>query len=235
MSEELPALAAVIDAENFPAKFIGAALSELSKFGSPIFKRAFGDFSIDSLKGWKTAIHEHGLTAEQIYQSVSGKNAADIALTVCASELAQSGKFGVISILSSDSDFAQLAARLREHRILVVGIGEKKTPNAFVKACSQFVYVELLVDKASGDSKLPVDVLELLRTAITNTQNEEGWAHLGQVGSNLRSIDPAFDSRKFGHANLSGLFNNQKGEFEIAQRGATNQKSYYVRAKLAAT
>ena len=137
-------------------------------------------------------------------------------------------------LVSSDSDFTRLAARIREQGLMAYGFGQLKTPKPFVAACTKFVYVENLggaedapkpaatreatVTKAKpaatpeatvtrakpalkGDTKLD----KLLSEAVETSADDDGWAHLGAVGSNLSRLSSDFDSRSWGFAKLKDL------------------------------
>ena len=73
--------------------------------------------------------------------------------------------------------------------------------------------------------------LELLRRAIEEASDEQGWAHLGAVGSYLTKIRPDFDPRLYGHRKLSDLFKSHARHFGIDERGsAGGSRTLYVRA-----
>ena len=59
-------------------------------------------------------------------------------------DLLYQGRVNAFCIVSSDSDFTRLAARLRESEMYVLGMGERKTPQSFISACSKFSYIDLL-------------------------------------------------------------------------------------------
>jgi len=114
------------------------------------------------------------------------------------------------------------------------GFGEKKTPQPFVAACDRFIYTEIFL--ASTDevttknkvapSKLKQDtrLVNLFRAAIEAASNEEGWASLGPVGSNLVKNSPEFDPRNYGYGKLSelvlalGLFETRKEQNHLLLR-----------------
>jgi len=68
--------------------------------------------------------------------------------------------------------------------------------------------------------------LELLRRAIEEASDEQGWAHLGAVGSYLTKIRPDFDPRLYGHRKLSDLLKRHANHFTVEERG----KTLFVRA-----
>jgi NYN domain-containing protein/OST-HTH/LOTUS domain-containing protein len=73
--------------------------------------------------------------------------------------------------------------------------------------------------------------MALLRRAIEDASDEQGWAHLGAVGSYLTKIRPDFDPRLYGQRKLSDLFKHDTRHFAIEERaGAGGSKTVYVRA-----
>ena len=119
--------------------------------------------------------------------------------------------------MSSDSDFTRLASRIRESGLTVIGMGEKKTPTPFRKACDIFTTLELLIgearrDKANGSSSsLTIEEVErAVVDIITDNQNNGKSTGLGEVGSRLLKRYPDFDVRSFGTNLLSKLL----GEFK---------------------
>src|SRR5690606_41058002 len=128
-------LAVLIDADNVPSTKITGMLEEISKNGTPTIKRIYGDWTKPHLSGWKNVLLEHAIIPVQQYSYTTGKNSSDSALIIDAMDILYSEKVTGFCIVSSDSDFTRLATRLREAGMLVIGLGEKKTPQAFIAAC----------------------------------------------------------------------------------------------------
>jgi len=137
-------LAVLIDADNAQAGMIPHVLEEVAKYGQASVKRVFGDWTTQQLSPWKRTLHAHAMQPVQSFAFVSGKNATDSALIIDAMDLLHSRDVGGFVLVSSDSDFTRLAARIRESGLLVIGIGERKTPDSFVAACDRFIFVESL-------------------------------------------------------------------------------------------
>ncbi len=142
-------IAVLIDADNVSEKYIRPILVELSNHGMPTYKRIYGDFTSSRLAAWKSVLLDNSITPIQQYSYTTGKNATDAALIIDAMDILYSGNVDGFCIVSSDSDFTKLAARLREAGMYVIGMGEKKTPTAFISACEKFKYLEVLVPVAS--------------------------------------------------------------------------------------
>src|SRR3984885_16013515 len=145
-------LAVLIDADNIPYSNVKGMMEEIAKYGTPTFKRIYGDWTKPTLSGWKTVLLENAITPIQQYSYTSGKNSSDSAMIIDAMDILYSGRADGFCIVSSDSDFTRLATRLREAGMKVFGIGEKKTPLPFIKACDKFIYIEIL--KAVGPVRI---------------------------------------------------------------------------------
>jgi uncharacterized LabA/DUF88 family protein len=137
-------LAVLIDADNVPYSNVHGMLLEIAKYGTPTFKRIYADWTKPTVSGWKTVLLEHAITPVQQYSYTTGKNSTDSALIIDAMDILYSGRVDGFCIVSSDSDFTRLATRLREAGMKVFGIGERKTPSAFISACDKFIYIEIL-------------------------------------------------------------------------------------------
>ena len=239
--EDTEKLAVLIDADNTQPSIVGGLLAEVANYGIASVKRIYGDWTDTRLKGWKEVLLEFSIQPVQQFDYTKGKNATDIAMIIDAMDLLYTGNFNGFCIVSSDSDFTPLAARIRESGLLVYGFGEKKTPPPFVSACDKFIYTEVLRAK-SGDSAAIVKksgseltqdtkLVGLIRNAVEASSDESGWAHLSAVGSNIAKQAPEFDSRNYGYAKLSGLVTAIK-LFDTEQRPTgPNSKSLYVRDK----
>ena len=125
-------LAVLIDADNIPYSNVKGMLEEIAKYGTPTFKRIYGDWTKPTLSGWKTVLLENAITPIQQYSYTKGKNSSDSALIIDAMDILYTGDVDGFCIISSDSDFTRLATRLREAGKQVFGMGEKKTPTPFI-------------------------------------------------------------------------------------------------------
>src|SRR5665647_2034506 len=137
-------LAVLIDADNIPYSNVKGMLEEIAKYGTPTFKRIYGDWTRPTISGWKSVLLENAITPIQQYSYTRGKNSTDSALIIDGMDILYSGKVDGFCIVSSDSDFTRLATRLREAGMKVIGIGERKTPYPFIVACDKFIYLEII-------------------------------------------------------------------------------------------
>lgn len=208
-------LALLIDADNASPAIISGLLSEISKYGVLTVKRIYGDWTTPNLGGWKNTLLDHSIVPIQQFRYTVGKNATDTAMIIDAMDILYGGNVDGFCLVSSDSDFTRLASRLRESGVVVYGFGERKTPNAFVSACDKFTFVDILTDPSESPKpaspasaeklKGNTGLINLLRSAIEASADEAGWAHLGEVGKQISSQKPDFDSRHYGFAKLSAL------------------------------
>lgn len=221
-----PLLATLIDADNVPSKFAEAILKEVASIGEPALRRVYGDWTSDRLKGWSEKILTLGLVAHQQTANTSGKNASDIGLVIDAMDILHGGRFDGFVLVSSDSDFTSLANRLREDGLMVIGIGEKKTPEPLRNVCNRFIFIEnLIVDDSEGGSKKvasakekPEKATRLFLDAMARIQQDDEWFLLGQLGQAVLAAHPDFDARSYGKPKLSELVAAIKG-FETKRQG----------------
>ena len=147
-------LAVLIDADNARPAIVDGLLAEIAKYGTAHVKRIYGDWTGPNLGGWKTALLDHSIQPIQQFAYTSGKNATDSAMIIDAMDLLYAERFDGFCIVSSDSDFTRLAARIRESGLIVYGFGERKTPDPFVAACDKFIYTDILVAKPDEEQPL---------------------------------------------------------------------------------
>ena len=236
-------IAVLIDADNVSEKYIKYIFNEVSNHGTPTYKRIYGDWTNSKLASWKSVLLNYSITPIQQYSYTTGKNATDAALIIDAMDILYSNNVNGFCIISSDSDFTKLAARLREAGMYVLGMGEKKTPTPFITACEKFKYLEVLAvnteeapiteqqTAASEDigkpdnSKIGMasteELAQAIKTIITDNSDEDGWAFLGEVGNTLNKRYPDFDTRNFGFLKLTPLVSSLK-KFDIQSRKTSN-------------
>ncbi len=244
-------IAVLIDADNVSDKYIKYIFDEISNHGTPTYKRIYADWTKPNLTSWKTVLLNYSITPIQQYSYTSGKNATDSALIIDAMDILYSNNVDGFCLVSSDSDFTRLAARLREAGMYVVGMGEKKTPKPFIAACEKFKYLEVLAvsasdthdttteDKKTEKQETPKEgiasieaLIESIKVIIAESSDEDGWAFLGEVGVKLSKRHPDFDTRNYGHLKLTPLISSLK-QFEIQSRKTSNPNisHKYIRNK----
>lgn len=218
-------LALLIDGDNVSPKIIHDLLAEIANYGTASVRRIYGDWTSPCLKSWKGCLLDHSITPMQQFAYTTGKNSTDGAMIIDAMDLLYTGRFSGFCIVSSDSDFTRLAARIREQGITVHGFGERKTNNAFIAACDKFIYFDALrveadempaapqspkknLVQASGRAKptiRPLDTpalngiaLAVLRAPAVRHEDADS-ANLADVGSYLNRISPDLQARNYGY------------------------------------
>jgi uncharacterized LabA/DUF88 family protein len=257
-SENSTRLAVLIDADNAQPSITEGLLAEVAKYGTAHVKRAYGDWTQPQLKGWKDQLLSQSIQPIQQFAYTRGKNATDAAMVIDAMDLLYSGRFDGFCIVSSDSDFTRLAARLRESALTVYGFGERKTPKPFVAACDKFIYIENLTFDDSDDDddsggatraqgaparpprrkpatatelKNDVSLVTFLRNALEAASDDDGWAPLAGVGNIITNQRPDFDPRSYGYGKLSDLI-TATTLFETDRRSPGDGKQPIIYARL---
>ena len=216
-------IALLIDADNASPDSLDAVLNVLAELGTVNIRRAYGNWTKPSLKGWSVMTHRHAIEPHQQFDIVKGKNATDMKMVIDAMDLLFGGRVGGFGIMSSDSDFMPLAIRIRQDGLPVYGFGGAKTPEAFKQACTRFIDVAALAQaqaqdtdveesappeakaKAQPKPKLDEELLNLLGAAIkASKRDERGFASLSEVGKRAGNRS-SFDARNYGFSRLSEL------------------------------
>lgn len=166
--------AVLIDADNVSAKYIKYILDEVSNYGVSTYKRIYGDWTSPGAASWKDILLENSVTPVQQYSYTVGKNATDSAMIIDAMDILYSGYVEGFCIVSSDSDFTKLSSRLRESGMLVVGMGEKKTPKPFIAACNQFKYLDVLLASEEGTTSSSAKEKDTVTKDKVKEQNGTG-------------------------------------------------------------
>lgn len=207
-------IALLVDGDNAQSKVLEDILEEASKYGKVTIRRVYGDWTTPQMNHWKSILNEMAFNPIQKFSYTTGKNSTDSALIIDAMDILHDNLVDGFCIVSSDSDYTGLAKRIREDGIFVMGIGEQKTPEAFVKSCEIFTYVENLVSKSdTGEKKevvkkhkeKPINK-KLINKAFDMSINESNEAYISTLGINLRKLDPSFDVRTYGCKTLTQFF-----------------------------
>lgn len=222
--------ALLIDCDNVSHKSIEGVIDELSKYGKVNIRHAYGNWKSSQMIGWEEKLHPHAIKPIQQFAYTSGKNATDAAMIIDAMDLLYTQNLDGFALMTSDSDFTPLVMRLLSNGITVYGFGEKKTPMPFVKACSQFIYTENLEHtdeeekaaesnnskKSRNELRQDAGLVKLLRNAVEQSSDEDGWSHLGRVGQYI-SNNTSFSPVNYGYKKLSDLI-RVSDLFEIKMR-----------------
>ena len=250
-------VAVLFDAENIAGKYTDVILNEANNLGNVIIKRIYGDWTSRQMSSWKEVILNNSIQPIQQYSNVSGKNSSDSALIIDAMDLLYEGRVGAFCIVSSDSDFTRLAARLREAEKYVLGLGEQKTPQSFISACNKFSYIDLLyaaaqptpaetakaackaasakvkkepVAEKAPDAKAGSD-LELVKRTLTELAEEnsedDGWILSSRLGELIAKKMPDFDVRNFRYKKFVQFVESLQ-LFETKRQAAEGEKVHTI-------
>ncbi|SIS37464.1 Uncharacterized conserved protein, LabA/DUF88 family [Chryseobacterium shigense] len=250
MSDKKFNIAILIDGDNAQAKLLKETIEEVSKYGKATIRRIYGDWTSQGMNSWKDLVNLYSISPIQKFSYTSGKNSTDGAMIIDAMDILHGKSVEGFCIVSSDSDYTGLAKRIREEGLFVMGIGEKKTPEAFVKSCDIFTYTENITPKVKKEAKAESHKVkenkvedtvkkepatpkvhefqsflsrkdeETISKAFEISANENDMAFISTLGTNIRKIDPSFDSRTYGYSTLSKLFDDLP-YFEVV-RNETN-------------
>jgi len=215
-------IALLVDGDNAQSKMMDLVLEEASKYGKVTIRRVYGDWTTQHMNHWKGQLNEMAFNPIQKFSYTTGKNSTDSALIIDAMDILHAGLVDGFCIVSSDSDYTGLAKRIREAGIFVMGIGEEKTPSAFVKSCEIFTFVENLEPKSETPEKSEAVKKQKTKTAANVNKklinkaydmslNESNEAYISTMGINLRKLDPSFDVRTYGCKTLTQFFSKLPG------------------------
>ncbi|NWG33198.1 MAG: NYN domain-containing protein [Chloroflexi bacterium] len=241
-------IAILIDGDNAQPSLLPEMLVEAGKHGQVTVRRIYGDWTTSNMNSWKDILNYHAFQPIQQFRYTVGKNATDSAMIIDAMDILHSGVVDGFCLVSSDSDYTRLATRIRESGIFVMGIGEKKTPKAFVNACDVFVFSENLAaekkatrqkqaqaKKSTGkkqeEGKEELDPMPVLSQAFEMSVGQDGWAPLASMGQAIYQVDPSFDPRTYGHKQLSRMIAKLKDRFEIRTQDIGGTSVMYVKMR----
>ena len=223
-------IAVLIDCDNASPRHAEIIFAEIAKLGEGIVRRGYGDFTSPGLKGWSEIIPEYAIVPVQT-AAMKGKNSTDIFMAIDAMDLSYSGIYDSFCIISSDSDFARLAQRLRERGHEVYCFGQAKTPRSLRQSCRRFFLIENLARQQSGTRVLaeldlpsegvrltPDRSIPILLQAYDSLEGEhaDGWVPIRQLQKTIANIEPDFDPRTYGETRVGDLA-KKTGRFEIRQ------------------
>ena len=214
--------AVLVDAENTQYSRMAFVMEELAKFGTTSIRLVYGDFTKASLLPWRGVALDLSFRSVNAFSFTQGKGSSDAAMIIDAMDILHTNDaVDGFCLVSSDSDFTGLAQRLRQAGKNVLGVGKQGTPKPFVTACDRFVYVENLggapEEPQSSGKRRPLDpeTLRLIRDAVADTSDEDGWVDLSDLGAALTQRQADFDTRSFGFRKLSRLLSSMPKQFEV--------------------
>lgn len=211
-------IAMLIDCDNVSSKYIDSVINDLSKYGTINIRNAYGNWKDKRLQGWEDILLKYNIKPIQQFAYTKGKNASDIAMVIDIMDLLYTKELEAIALITSDSDFTPIVSRVLSNGLTVYGYGEEKTPEPFVNACSQFIYVEKLFDytkeeeaSVSTSNKLTktqlrkdTKLVALLRKAAEQTSDDGGWSNIAALGLYINQ-NSSFSPINYGYKKLGEL------------------------------
>ena len=233
--ENLQRIVMLIDADNTQIGKLEDVIGEISTHGRIVVKRAYGNWRKDVLKNWEKELKRLAIKAEQQFDYVNGKNATDMALVIDTMNLLHKKIYDCFVIVASDSDYTPLAINLHESGVYVIGVGEKKTPEAFRNSCDEFIFLENLGRANALKLNIPEEendeeddeehngdydiekIHNLLKIAWDKYQDDEGYVNVSSAGQFIKRVRPDFDVRTFGYLKLPKLIEAFPERYDITK------------------
>ena len=224
--ENLQKIVVLIDADNTQLSKMDKVMREISTYGRIIVKRAYGNWKKENLKNWEDEVKRLAIKAVQQFDYVTGKNVTDMAMVIDAVDLLHTGIYDAFVIVASDSDYTPIAIKLHESGVYVIGVGEKKTPEAFRNSCDEFIYLENLTEKElakADDKEIEHDdsdtnikeIHSLLKIAFEKYQDDDGYVNVSSAGTFIKRTKPDFDLRSYGYVKLPDLIEDYPDKYQI--------------------
>lgn len=236
-------LAVYVDFENLALAFkderrvtfdIQRVLDRLLEKGNVVVRKAYADWS--RFRHYTKPMHEAGFELQEIpKRSMTGKNSADIRLVVDALDLGYGKEhIDTFVIVSGDSDFSPLVAKLRENGKIVIGLGMREsTSQLLADHCDEFLFYDDLEgqkekERADTPSSIPPekrDAWQLLFETIRALQREGETAHSSRLKDTMKRKRPSFSEETYGYRSFTELLEDaqQAGfiELNVDERSGT--------------
>lgn len=228
-------IAILIDADNISSQYIKVIIDEATKDGIITYKRIYGDWTKPNLASWKDVLLEYSINPIQQYAYTTGKNATDSAMIIDAMDILYTGNVDGFCLVSSDSDFTRLAARLKEAGKIVIGMGKQQSPKPFVSACSKFKYLDIILTEEQSeeiDAKKNVQaetsamttketLNNSIKTIIDENSDSDGWTLASTIGTLLQKQYTDFDSRNYGFKKMIDLLKDLGYQTKVSKDRTT--------------
>lgn len=217
-------IAVFFDCDNINAKHIDDVFNELAKVGEVIIRQAIKDWTSPHHKDWnQRLLEEYGIEPIQVFPYKAGKNTADLRILRGVMEIMTSSVVDTIAIVSSDSDFIDLARTIKSKGFTAIGFGDSMTKAPIRSNYSDFFELPIKVKNKKIDIKDPVS---LLKGAIDNQKDENGFAYASNIGSYLQRKNSSFNAKNYGANTWGDIIKKYDNYFEIAY--ADSKKSAMI-------
>lgn len=207
-------IAVFFDCENISAKHVLSIFNELANYGEVIIKQSFKDWSSSNDKYWNQELHEEfAIEPIQIFKSKNGKNSSDLRIQRAVLEIMNKKNIDIIVLVSSDSDFRDLAMNIRSNNFEAIGFGESKTPKSLRNAYS--IFIELPIKKELEKNK-NLEIIVLLNDAINNTRADKSYCLVSQIGSYLKNKNSSYNPKNFGANTWGDIIKKYPDNFKLS-------------------
>ncbi|MHC4860428.1 MAG: NYN domain-containing protein [Planctomycetota bacterium] len=248
---EEPRIAVFVDYENLAIGVrsmrkgnfrIDLVLRRLLEKGRIVYKRAYCDWG--KYRNAVRDFHTQGVEMVDIPQSkASGKNSADIRMVVDALDLCyQKAHIDMFALLSGDSDFSPLVAKLKENDKRVIGCGIKSsTSDLLISSCDEFIYYDDLMRHAEkpkppakkgakvGDRR--GEAADKILQIVQSLERDYDTVWGSMVKQTTRRLFPGFNEEYFGFASFADLLEDVREQGVIELEFDEERGNYVVRAK----
>lgn len=242
MENENYTIALLIDTDNVSSKYMEALERELIVLGNVTHKRMYGDFTQNSSTGWRDIVNKFSITPVQQFCYTKGKNATDSKMVIDAMDILYSGNVDAFCIMSSDSDFTCLAKRLRESNMFVIGAGESKTPNSFVKSCNRFFLLDEITksDKKTEqlnikENKKTMIKCETVRCDDNNDEQAVSACTKEEVEEFAIKVLEELNGKPYSLATLMSKIYQAYPQFNFRNFGAKKAFDFFSKSKFSIT
>jgi uncharacterized protein (TIGR00288 family) len=256
-----PLIAVFVDYENLAIGVrrmrkgsfaIDLVLRRLLEKGRIVYKRAYCDWG--NYRDAVREFHTQGVELIDIPQSkASGKNSADIHMVVDALDLCnQKNHIDSFALISGDSDFSPLVAKLKENQKWVIGCGVKSsTSDLLIGSCDEFIYYDDLIreveQKVEQKRQKPVtarkksdpegkseDLGEKLIEAVRSLERDYDTVWGSMLKQTIRRLYPGFNEGYYGAGSFAEILEMGEKEGLIDLEYDESRGNYIVRSKRAA-
>ena len=213
-------LAMLIDTENIPAAQMNEIMSRAKQYGEITHRLAFGPTTNGN---WAQTRLKHAIRWGRQSLVKTGKNSADIELSITAMELLLTDRsIGGFCIVSSDSDFTPLVMRLREADKLVVGFGNQNAAAGFIAACDRFETLRGVQTKQPVSAEPRKEPAAQTKKSVSVEPRKEPAAQTKQPVSPKPKTKPAAQSAK----PQSGGKSRRKEFLDLVRRATAKAKHH---------
>jgi len=213
-------IAVFFDCENISAKYTQEIFDDLANHGEVIIRKAYDNWSERRSKSWSEKLQEFAIDPIQIFSNIANKNASDIKIVIDVMNIMNSSKVDIVALVSSDSDFTDLAKDIKSKGFEVMGYGEIKTHNSLRNAYSSFIELPINDELVSKNEE---SVISILKSAINSTKGDNDYVLISQIGTYLKNKEASLIAKNYGGNTWGDILKKFPNIFEVSH--LDNRKS----------